>query len=233
MSETEFLVKYIELAADYAHVWGFLIIFILMALESSIVPFPSEVIMIPAGFMAFRGELSFGLPMIDLIIAVSVGTAGCLAGAYFNYYLGKLLGRPFLYKYGKYLFLKKDTLKKAEKLFYDYGSIATFVGRLLPAIRQFVSIPAGFAKMKHLPFAVFTALGAGIWTAILALIGYYFGSISEKMTYASMVYKGTDMIMENYIWLFFALLIVITAYILFHFRKKLFYIKRKHSRKLL
>ena len=102
MSETDLIIKHIDWAISYAHVWGFLIIFILMALESSLVPFPSEVIMIPAGFLAYRAGLSFASPGLDLVVAIIIGTVGSLAGAYFNYYLALLLGRPILYKYGKY-----------------------------------------------------------------------------------------------------------------------------------
>jgi membrane protein DedA with SNARE-associated domain len=216
MSETDLIIKHIDWAVSYAHVWGFLIIFILMALESSLVPFPSEVIMIPAGFLAYRAGLSFASPGLDLTVAIIIGTIGSMAGAYFNYYLAKFLGRPILYTYGKYFFLKPNTLERAEEIFREYGEVTTFVCRLLPGIRQLISIPAGLAKMRHGTFILFTVLGAGIWVTILSFIGYYFGSISRNMSYRDIVYKGKDMIMGNFIWILLALVIIVVVYAFCH-----------------
>ncbi|HJO95472.1 MAG TPA: DedA family protein [Victivallales bacterium] len=216
MSETDLIIKHIDWAISYAHVWGFLIIFILMALESSLVPFPSEVIMIPAGFLAYRAGLSFASPGLDLVVAIIIGTVGSLAGAYFNYYLALLLGRPILYKYGKYFFLKPQTLERAEEIFREYGEVTTFVCRLLPAIRQLISIPAGLSKMRHSTFILFTVLGAGIWVTVLSLIGYYLGSISKNMSYGDIVYKGKDMIMGNFIWILLGLVIIVVIYGICH-----------------
>ena len=216
MNETQFLINHIELFAANAHIWGFFLVFGLMALESSFFPFPSEVIMIPAGFLAFRGELTFGHPVIDLIAIIILGVGGSLAGAFFNYYFALLFGRPFLHKYGKFFFLKKEVLDRAEEIFRKYGDITTFVCRLLPAIRQLISLPAGVSKMSISRFALFTALGAGVWTTILAVIGYYFGSLSKTMTYADLVYKGKALIVHNYIWLFAALVIIVVVYIFIH-----------------
>ena len=119
---TEFLIEHIEWAMKYAYLWGFLMVFILMTIESSFIPFPSEVIMIPAGFMASRGELTFGHPQIDILIVFLCGLAGSLVGAYINYYLAMFLGRPFLYRYGKYFLIKPDMLSRAEEIFLKYGS---------------------------------------------------------------------------------------------------------------
>jgi len=218
MNETQFLINHIELIATYAHVWGFVLVFILMAIESSFLPFPSEVIMIPAGFLACRGELSFGVPMLDLIIIIILGTCGSLAGAFFNYYFALLLGRPFMHKYGKYFFVKKEVLDRAEELFRKYGEITTFVCRLIPAIRQLISLPAGISRMSVPRFAIFTGLGAGIWSVILAVIGYYFGSLSKEMSYADLVYEGKALLVHNYIWIFIALAIVVIVYIIVHKR---------------
>ncbi len=212
----EYLINYIQLGADHARVWGFLIIFALMAVESSVIPFPSEVVMIPAGFLAFRGELTFGSPGLDIAIAVCVGTLGALAGAYFNYYLGLWLGRPFLFKYGKYFFLPPPTLERAEEVFREYGDITTFVCRLIPAIRQVISVPAGLARMGHLRFSFYTCLGAGIWSAILAGVGYYLASLAKDMSYADLVHKGIKLIHENYIWLFLALVAIVVVYAYIH-----------------
>lgn len=213
---TEHLIGYVEWAAGNAHLWGFLIVFALMAVESSFVPFPSEVIMIPAGFLAFRGELTTGNPWLDLLLVVCCGTLGSLAGAYINYFLALGLGRPVLYRYGKYVLISHSTLDRAEEIFRKYGDITTFVCRLIPAIRQLISIPAGLARMRLTRFSFFTALGAGIWSAILAALGFYFGSLSEEMTYAEMVHRGKESLHGNYIWIFLCLAVVVAIYAAVH-----------------
>ena len=212
----EMLINHIQWGAEHAKIWGFLIIFIFMTIESSFIPFPSEVIMIPAGFLAFRGGLSFGNPWLDMTAAILSGLAGSIAGAYVNYFLALFLGRPILYRYGKYFFLSEHTLSRAEEIFREYGDITTFVCRLLPAIRQLISIPAGLARMKHSKFLFFTALGAGIWTAILAFIGYYLSSLVKDMTYADLVHRGEKIIRENYIWIFLALAVIVAVYAFIH-----------------
>jgi membrane protein DedA with SNARE-associated domain len=213
---TEFFVEYIELAAQHAHVWGFFLVFALMAIESSFIPFPSEVIMIPAGFLAYRGELTTGNPWMDVSVVVACGLLGSLAGAYVNYSLALWLGRPVLHRYGKYVFLKRKTIDRAEEIFNEYGDITTFVCRLIPAIRQLISIPAGLARMPLFRFTLFTALGAGIWSAILAAIGFYFGSLAEAMTYREMVYRGKAFLHDNYVWLFLALVLIVGVYAAVH-----------------
>jgi membrane protein DedA with SNARE-associated domain len=187
-----------------------------MTIESSFIPFPSEVIMIPAGFLAYRGELTSGDPYIDSAVAVICGLSGSMAGAYINYYLALLVGRPFIYRYGKYFFIKPETFSRAEELFLRYGEITTFVCRLLPGIRQLISLPAGISRMSFIRFSLFTALGAGIWSIILTCIGYYLGSLSENMTYAQMVHRGKDILKENYIWVILCLGIIIFLYTLTH-----------------
>jgi len=213
---TDLIASHIELAASHAHVWGFLIIFIFMAIESSFIPFPSEVVMIPAGFLAFRGELSFGSPLVDASAAVLCGLLGSMTGAYFNYYFALWLGRPFLHKFGHYFFLPPKTLDRAEEIFRKYGDITTFVCRLLPAIRQVISVPAGLAKMNIFRFSLFTGLGAGIWVIILTAIGYYLGSLAKDMSYKELVHKGKDILHHNYIWIFLGLAVVIIAYLIVH-----------------
>ena len=189
---TEAVIRYIEWGVAHAHVWGFALVFVLMAVESSLIPFPSEVIMIPGGFLAYRGELTFGDPLMDVITVVVCGLAGAMAGAFFNYYLALFLGRPFLYRYGKFFFLKPSILSRAEEIFLEYGEITTFVCRLIPAIRQLISLPAGISRMPLVRFSLFTGLGAGIWSGILVAIGCYLGSLSEDMTYSQLVYRGKD-----------------------------------------
>ena len=148
--------------------WGYPGIFLMMALESSFFPFPSEVVMIPAGYLAYRGEM-------NLPLAILAGIAGSLAGALFNYWLALRLGRPFLARYGKYVLVREHTLQRMEDFFARHGHISTFTGRLIPAVRQYISLPAGLARMNLFTFSLYTALGAGIWVAILALLGYFIG----------------------------------------------------------
>ncbi len=213
---TDILVGYIEQIAAHAHLWGFLIVFVLMTIESSFIPFPSEVVMVPAGFLAYRGELLFGNPMLDLIIVILCGVLGSIVGAYINYYLSLKLGRPILYKYGKYFFLKPETVERAEEIFNKYGDITTFVCRLLPAIRQLISIPAGLSKMPLRKFTFYTTLGAGIWTALLAGTGYYLASLASDMTYKELVHKGKDFLHEQYLWILLFVVTIIIIYILTH-----------------
>ncbi len=147
-------------------------IFLLMALESSLFPFPSEVVVPPAAYLAAQGKM-------DLRLVILSGVGGSVAGAWFNYLLALKLGRPalrhFLRRYGNYLFLSEAALLKVEDFFARHGHISTFVGRLIPGVRQYVSLPAGLGRMNGWLFTVFTALGAGIWVTVLALCGYFLG----------------------------------------------------------
>ena len=152
--------------------WGYPGIITLMFLESSFFPFPSEVVIPPAGYLASRGSMNLALVIIS-------GITGSLLGAIFNYWLAIKFGRPFFEKYGKYLFINKESLDKADRFFQRHGHISTFTGRLLPVIRQYISLPAGLARMDFFLFCIFTALGAGIWVVILACIGFLFGNNQE------------------------------------------------------
>jgi membrane protein DedA with SNARE-associated domain len=161
--------------------WG---IFLLMFLESTFFPFPSEVIMIPAGYLAQKGEM-------NIYIIVLVGVFGSVAGALFNYYLAVHFGRRFILKYGKYFFIKEETLDKLEAFFTKHGELSTFNGRLIPGIRQLISLPAGLARMNIAKFSFYSALGAGIWVIVLVVIGYLLGSneelISEYLKSATLI----------------------------------------------
>ena len=147
---------------------GYIGIFIMMFLESSFFPFPSEVVMIPAGYLAYKGEM-------NIYIVVFSGIAGSLTGALLNYFLAVKFGRVFLIKYGKYFFIKEETISKMEDFFKSHGHISTFSGRLIPAVRQYISFPAGLARMNLFTFSFYTTLGASIWVVILTLLGYYLG----------------------------------------------------------
>ncbi len=157
-----------QLLVDAISDWGYLGIFIMMAIESSFIPFPSEIVLIPAGYLASQGEMSIVLIML-------VALAGSMVGAFTNYYLALTLGRKFLLRYGKYFFIKEEALLKMENFFEKHGHISTFSGRLIPGIRQLISIPAGLARMNLAQFSLFTALGAGIWALVLVLLGYIIG----------------------------------------------------------
>ena len=147
---------------------GYAGIFLLMALESSIVPIPSEIIMPPAGYLVQQGEMNMALVILS-------GMLGSLCGAYLNYFAAHYLGRPFLLKYGRYVLITEEHFRRVEDYFASHGEISTFIGRLLPVIRHLISMPAGLAGMNHIKFSVYTLLGAFIWVSILTWIGYFLG----------------------------------------------------------
>ena len=145
---------------------------LLMTIESSFIPFPSEIVIPPAAYVASKPESD-----LNIFLVVLFGTLGAIIGALINYYLALWLGRPIIYKFadsklGHLLLLSSDKIKKAEDYFNDHGKVSTFIGRLVPGIRQLISIPAGLAKMNLGSFILYTTLGAGIWNCILAFIGY-------------------------------------------------------------
>ena len=143
-------------------------ILLLMAMESSIIPVPSELVMPPAGYLVHQGKMNMALVIL-------CGTIGSLIGAYANYFVSRYLGRPLILKYGKYVLIPPDKFIRVEQFFLKHGEISTFIGRLLPVIRHLISIPAGVAGMNHFKFTTYTLLGAGIWCTILTLIGYAIG----------------------------------------------------------
>ena len=147
---------------------GYTGIFLLMALESSIVPIPSEIIMPPAGYLVQQGQM-------NMVLVILSGTLGSLFGAYLNYFAAHYLGRPFLIKYGRYLLITEEHFRRVEEYFASHGEISTFIGRLLPVIRHLISMPAGLAGMSHIKFSIYTLLGAFIWVSILACIGFFLG----------------------------------------------------------
>ena len=158
--------KWYESNMDYGSIT------LLMTIESSFIPFPSEVVIPPAAYIASKPDSH-----LNIFLVVLFGTLGALIGAYINYFLALWLGRPVMYKiadskFGKILLLSSEKIKHAEKYFNDHGKVSTFVGRLIPGIRQLISLPAGLARMNFVSFTIYTILGAAIWNSILALLGY-------------------------------------------------------------
>lgn len=193
----ETLAAHLDSIAALAPTWGLLLIFVFMTIESSFIPFPSEVVMIPAGFLAARGEMGCGSPLAAVVLSFVVGVLGSLAGAYVNYYLALWVGKPFLEKYGKWFFLKPAALNRACEVFNRYGAATTFVCRMIPAIRQLISIPAGIARMPFGSFTLFTALGAGVWTAILTFVGWAIGRSTANISYLELCTRGKEMASAN------------------------------------
>ncbi len=210
----ETIASHLDAIAALAPTWGLLFVFVFMAVESSFVPFPSEVVMIPAGFLAARGELGLSSPAVAVSAAIAVGIIGSLAGAYANYFLALWVGKPFLERYGRYFFIKSAPLARACEVFNRYGAATTFVCRLVPVIRQLISIPAGIARMPLASFTLFTGLGAGIWTAILAMTGYGLGRTAGDITYLELVTRGKDLAAAHLPAVILGALVLVGAYIL-------------------
>ncbi len=173
-------------------------IFLLMAMESSVIPVPSELVMPPAGYLAYQGKMS-------AYWAIFWGTVGSLAGAYANYFTAHYLGRPLVLRYGRYVGITEHKFAKVESFFLEHGEISTFVGRLFPVVRHLISIPAGIAGMNHLRFSAYTLAGAGIWVAILTAIGYILGANQEMITRYShqallIVAVASALLVAGYVW---------------------------------
>ncbi len=148
---------------------GYAGVVLLMALESSFVPFPSEVIVPPAGYLASLGQM-------NIFLVILSGIAGSILGSLLNYWIAYRFGRDFLLKYSKYFFINAEKFAKFEVFFNTHGEITTFIGRLIPVIRQYISFPAGLVRMNLKKFIFYTGLGAAIWCTVLAYVGYFVGS---------------------------------------------------------
>ncbi|MBI4235719.1 DedA family protein [Candidatus Peregrinibacteria bacterium] len=188
--------------------WG---ITLLMAIESSFIPFPSEVVIPPAAYLAYQGEL-------NVFLVVFFGILGSLLGAFVNYFLALRLGKPLVYalvekKWARIFLLNKSKVERAEKYFLEYGNLSTFLGRLVPAVRQLISLPAGFVKMNFGYFTLFTALGAGIWISILAALGYFFGANQELLKF---YYREISLVAIGVV---FLIILIVMTFRHFHRRK--------------
>lgn len=164
--------EFIQWCLENLNYWT---IALLMAIESSFIPFPSEAVVPPAAYKAAAGELNIWLVLLS-------ATGGAVIGAYINYFLALWLGKPIVYKFansrlGHMCLLDEQKVIKAEQFFVRYGVAATLVGRLVPAVRQLISIPAGLARMNLAKFTLYTAIGAGLWNSVLAAMGYYLQSV--------------------------------------------------------
>ncbi|MDD2465678.1 MAG: DedA family protein [Desulfobulbus sp.] len=180
--------------------WGYPGIVLLMALESSFFPFPSEVVIPPAAYLAASGNMNLSMVILS-------GTAGSLLGALFNYWLAVQFGLPFLERYGRYLLISPHTLEKSHLFFERHGHISTFIGRLIPGIRQYISLPAGVARMGLATFCGATALGAGIWVMVLAGLGFWFG-------------RNEQMVLHNLRWVSLGLVFVCSMLALLYWLKQ-------------
>lgn len=177
------IINFVDAHASY------LFVFLLMAVESSFIPFPSEAVVPPAVYFMLGAIGTFNFGVVLLIVVVA--TAGALVGALVNYYLSLWLGRPIVYRFansrvGHFFLVTEDKVKKSEAYFDKHGPIATFIGRLIPAVRQLISIPAGLARMNIVKFCTFTSLGAFVWNCILAGLGVWlFSAVDRQALYAT------------------------------------------------
>ena len=180
-------VAFIQWCLDNLNYWT---ITLLMAIESSFIPFPSEVVVPPAAYKASAtGEL-------NIYLVVVFATIGANIGALVNYYLAKWLGRPIVYKFansrfGHMCLIDEAKVQHAEAYFDKHGALSTFIGRLVPAVRQLISIPAGLARMKMGPFLLYTTLGAGVWNVVLAAIGHYLSTIESIDSKEKLIEQAT------------------------------------------
>jgi membrane protein DedA with SNARE-associated domain len=187
---------------------GYAGIFFLMAIESSFIPFPSEIVVPPAAYLASQGKF-------DVFLVFLAGLLGSLLGAIFNYFLARFLGRPLVYRlaghrYARWLLIDQVKLEKAEKFFSDHSGSATLIGRLVPVVRQLISLPAGFCLMPFFKFIVLTTIGSGVWVAILTALGYFVGA-------------NQNLLLSYYREISLAFLLIASVYLIF--------LKRRPSRR--
>ena len=205
----------IQFCLDHLNYWT---VTLFMAIESSFIPFPSEAVVPPAAWKAaVSGEM-------NVFFVVLFATVGALIGAFINYYLAVWLGRPIVYKFansrfGHMCLIDEAKVQNAERYFDKHGAVSTFIGRLVPAVRQLISIPAGLARMGLGRFVFYTSLGAGVWNAILAALGYYMASIPGLQTEEAVMNKVKEYSSEIGV-VFIVLAIAIVAYLAYKGLKK-------------
>lgn len=204
----------VQWVLDLTHGLGYTGVVILMAIESSFLPLPSELVIPPAAWLASEGKM-------NLYFLVLAGTVGSVIGASVNYFLSKWLGRPIIYKLAKKKVLKalgvtSERIEKVEKMFLNDAKKSTFIGRLIPVVRHLISIPAGFCKMPYGQFVLYTALGSFVWVAILSVLGYFLGS-------------NRELLQQYYHEISWFLLALGLIWLLRKFRKKIF--KKRISKK--
>lgn len=204
----------IETFLEWFLVLGYTGIVIMMLLESTFFPIPSEIIMIPAGVLAARGDM-------DPWAAIACGVIGSCLGALVNYYLAVWLGRPFLLAYGKFVLIPPPRLEKVEGFFRRHGEISTFVGRLIPGVRHWISFPAGLAGMNMGRFLLFTGVGSSIWSAILLAIGYWAGKEMKSFSLAEIQLLWSRYAAEITWGLVLFCLVVVGLYMLWYRRRKM------------
>lgn len=173
---------------EFVHTFGYVGIFVMTFLESTCAPVPSEVTMIPAGYLVQQGHM-------DLFWVLFSSVSGTLCGSLFMYWFASHFGRRFLYRYGKYFFFKHERMEKLDKFFGKHGEISIFTGRLIPGVRHVISFPAGLAQMNLKKFCLYTGLGGSLWMSILVAVGYIIGDnsklIHEYMPYITTAVVGT------------------------------------------
>lgn len=198
---------------------NYLFVFVFMVIESSFIPFPSEVVVPPAAYLACTNA-GAGAGM-NVFLVVIVATLGALVGAFINYFLALWIGRPVVYafsdsKVAHALLINREKVEKAENYFDRHGAISTFIGRLIPAIRQLISIPAGIARMNIFQFAIFTFLGALVWNSILGALGFW---LAETVT-PDQLFEKVEQYNRYLTWAGYSLAGLCVIFIIFNAFKK-------------
>jgi len=183
-------------------------IVVLMAIESSVIPLPSELVMAPAGYLAATGRM-------DVWLALACGILGSLLGSYANYWVAARVGRWVFVRYGKWVLVSEKSLERSERFFERHGPIAVFTARLFPVARHLISIPAGIARMPLGRFFTYTAAGAGIWWAVLLAIGWVLGKEGKALS-RDLVYAYSHRV---FVILVPAVVVLIVVYVLWHRRR--------------
>lgn len=189
---------------EFVHHFGYIGIFIMTFLESTFVPIPSEVTMVPAGYLVQQGKMNLWIVLVTSVL-------GSIGGSLANYYIAYHYGRRFLYAYGKYLFFNHDKMTKLDKFFEVHGEISTLTGRLIPGVRHVISFPAGLGHMNLKLFVIYTGVGSAVWMACLIFIGYLIGGNED------MVKRYVRLVS---IWAVIGVIMMVSLYIWLHRRKK-------------